>query len=122
MLRDYDIQTYNDMETMLIEHGECCLIGIPGVGKTRISMHFIETYNLNALVITPRSAINDNWNFWGKTLSKGSISTITMHTFHTSYKLFASGFDIYVIDECHCLGAKEWSKTYARFKELINEK
>ena len=120
MLRDYDIVTYEQLEVMLYKHGECCLIGIPGVGKTRISMHFAEKHNLNTLVITPRTEINNRWQYWDSKTDRGSISTITIQNFYKSYAMFVDGIDLYIFDECHCLGAKEWGKSYYKFKELID--
>ena len=121
MLREHDIPTYHQLETMLMEHGECCLIGIPGVGKTRISTHFIENYNLNALVISPRTEINNRWQYWGSKLNKGSISTVTMQNFYNAYIMFTNGFNLYIFDECHCLGAEKWNKSYFKFKALISD-
>ena len=120
MIREYDIPTYNQLEAMLMEYGECCLIGIPGVGKTRISMHFAEKHNLNALVITPRTEINNRWQYWGSKTDNGSISTITIQNFYTAYSMFVDGIDLYIFDECHCLGAKKWGKSYDKFKDLID--
>ena len=122
MLRDYDIQTYNDMETMLIEYGECCLVGHTGIGKTRISMEFVFKYNLNTLVVSDRIYINNNWKSWANKSDISAISAITTQYFAKNYKLFITGFDCYIFDEAHHLGAKKWGKSYREFKKLISDK
>ena len=121
MLRDYDIQTYNDMETMLIEHGECCLVGHTGIGKTRISMEFVERYNLNTLVISNRHSINKSWEKTAAENGVVTISTVTMQTFVKAYKMFVDGFDCYIFDEAHHLGANTWFTAYKKFKQIISE-
>ena len=117
MLRDYDIQTYNDMETMLIEYGECCLIADTGIGKSRISSHFVETYKLNALVISHRNSINSEWESW----KSPYISTTTTQNFYRHYEEFTTGFDINIFDECQYIGAAKWGKAYNAFRLLISE-
>lgn len=121
MLREYDMSTYYDLETMLINYGECCLVGTTGVGKTRISMGFVKNYNLNTLVISDRNSINRSWEKHAKESGVFTISTITMQTFHKEYKLFTTGFDMYIFDEAHHLGGNEWYKTYMKFKKLISD-
>ena len=120
MLREHDIPTYHQLETMLMEHGECCLVGVPGVGKTRISNHFIEAYNLNVLVISPRNEINKSWRYWSKVSELGSISTITIHQFYKNFTHYTTGYNLYIFDECHCLGAKKWGNIYYKFREIIS--
>ena len=121
MLRDYDMPTYYELETMLIEHGECCLVGTTGVGKTRISMGFVKNYNLNTLVISDRKSINRSWEKQANESGVYTISTITMQNFHKAYKMFINGFDLYIFDEAHHLGGNEWFTTYKKFKKLISE-
>lgn len=121
MLKPHDIATYEQLCDMIIKYGECCLIGIPGVGKTRISNHFVEEYNLNALVISPRNEINNSWQYWNTVSERGSISTITIHQFYKNFNLYTTGFDLYIFDECHCLGAEKWGKSYSKFKKLISD-
>ena len=121
MLRDYDIQTYNDMETMLIEYGECCLVGHTGIGKTRISMEFVERYNLSTLVISNRLSINKSWEKTAAENGVVTISTVTMQTFVKAYKMFVDGFDCYIFDEAHHLGANTWFTAYKKFRQIISE-
>ena len=121
MLRDYDIPTYEQLEAMLIEHGECCLVGTTGVGKTRISMGFVKNYNLNTLVISDRNSINHSWEKHAEESGVYTISTVTMQNFHKAYKMFVSGFDCYIFDEAHHLGGNSWYTTYKKFKKLISE-
>lgn len=121
MLRDYDIQTYNDMETMLIEYGECCLVGHTGIGKTRISMEFVERYNLNTLVISNRLSINKSWEKTAAENGVVTISTVTIQTFVKAYKMFVDGFDCYIFDEAHHLGANTWFTAYKKFRQIISE-
>ena len=121
MLRDYDIQTYNDMETMLIEYGECCLVGHTGIGKTRISIEFVERYNLNTLVISNRLSINKSWEKTAAENGVVTISTVTIQTFVKAYKMFVDGFDCYIFDEAHHLGANTWFTAYKKFRQIISE-
>ena len=95
MLKPHDIATYNQLETALIEHGECCLIADTGIGKSRISSHFVETYGLNALVISHRNSINSEWESWNSPY----ISTTTIQNFYMHYEDFTTGFDIYIFDD-----------------------
>ena len=121
ILRDYDIPTYYELETMLLEYGECCLVGTTGVGKTRISMGFVKNYNLNTLVISDRNAINKSWEKHAEESGVFTISTVTMQNFHKAYKMLINGFDLYIFDEAHHLGGNEWFTTYKKFKKLISE-
>ena len=117
MLKPHDIETYNQLETMLIEYGECCLIADTGIGKSRISSHFVETYKLNALVISHRNSINSEWESW----KSPYISTTTTQNFYRHYEEFTTGFDIYIFDECQYIGAAKWGKAYNAFRLLISE-
>ena len=121
ILRDYDIPTYYELETMLLEHGECCLVGTTGVGKTRISMGFVKNYKLNTLVISDRNAINKSWEKHAEESGVFTISTVTMQSFHKAYKMLINGFDLYIFDEAHHLGGNEWYNTYMKFKQLISK-
>ena len=117
MLKPHEIETYRQLETMLKTHRQCCLIADTGVGKSRISSHFIEDYKLNALIISHRASINDEWKSWGSPY----ISTITTQYFYMHYEEFTTGFDIYIFDECQYLGAPKWGQAYDKFKLLIPE-
>ena len=121
MLREYDMPTYYELETMLIEHGECCLVGTTGVGKTRISMGFVKNYNLNTLVISDRKSIIRSWEKHANESDVYTISTITMQNFHKAYKMFIKGFDLYIFDEAHHLGGDKWFTSYKKFKKLISD-
>ena len=117
MLKPHEIETYRQLEAMLKTHRQCCLIAGTGVGKSRISSHFVEMYKLNALVISHRTSINDEWKSWGSPY----ISTITTQYFYMHYEEFTTGFDIYIFDECQYLGAPKWGEAYDKFKLLIPE-
>ena len=117
MLKPHEIETYRQLETMLKTHRQCCLIAGTGVGKSRISSHFVEAYELNALIISHRTSINDEWKSWGSPY----ISTITTQYFYMHYEEFTTGFDIYIFDECQYLGAPKWGEAYDKFKLLIPE-
>ena len=117
MLKPHEIETYRQLETMLKTHRQCCLIAGTGIGKSRISSHFVETYELNALIISHRTSINDEWKSWGSPY----ISTITTQYFYMHYEEFTTGFDIYIFDECQYLGAPKWGEAYDKFKLLIPE-
>ena len=117
MLKPHEIETYRQLETMLKTHRQCCLIAGTGVGKSRISSHFVETYKLNALIISHRTSINDEWKSWGSPY----ITTITTQYFYMHYEEFTTGFDIYIFDECQYLGAPKWGEAYDKFKLLIPE-
>ena len=117
MLKPHEIETYKQLETMLKTHRQCCLIAGTGVGKSRISSHLVEMYKLNALIISHRTSINDEWKSWGSPY----ISTITTQYFYKHYEEFTTGFDIYIFDECQYLGAPKWGEAYDKFKLLIPE-
>ena len=117
MLKPHEIETYRRLEAILREYGECCLIADTGIGKSRISSHFVEAYKLNALIISHRKSINSEWESWNSPY----ISTTTTQNFYKHYEDFTTGFDIYIFDECQYIGAPKWGKAYNAFKLLISE-
>ena len=117
MIKPHEIETYRQLEAMLKTHRKCCLIADTGVGKSRLSSHFIETHKLNALIISHRTSINDEWKSWGSPY----ITAITTQYFYMHYEEFTTGFDIYIFDECQYIGAPKWGEAYNVFISLIPE-
>ena len=111
MLFEHNINVFNDLEETLKHNNCCCVIMGTGVGKTYVTLEYLQKYNLKPLVVAPRISILDSWE-------KHGYDTITYQKLSHIYKdIDFSTYDIIVCDEVHHIGAPTWGKP---IKHLID--
>ena len=119
MLMEHNKETYEQFKAMLLEHKECCLVAATGAGKTYITLQLIKDLSLKALIISPKISICNDWK---KTSNKYGIDNINFTTYCMFYKNFNSinGYDIYIFDEAHHMGAPIWGNAINAFRSKMN--
>ena len=121
MLKEHNQEAYEAIKKMLKAYKECCIVAATGIGKSNIITELLKELGLNALIIVPSLSINNNWNDLYDKYNTEYFSVITYQYFKLHYKNLY-GFDAYIFDEAHHMGAKEWGKAIKDFKsELIDE-
>ena len=121
MLKEHNQEAYEAVKKMLKAHKECCIVAATGIGKSNIITELLRDLNLNAMIIVPNKSLEDEWNKIYEKYDTEYFSIITYHYFNLHYKDLY-GFDAYIFDEAHHMGAKEWGKAIKEFKsEMIDE-
>ena len=111
MLFEHNINVFNDLEETLKHNNCCCVIMGTGVGKTYVTLEYLQKYNLKPLVVAPRISILNSWEKHGyDTITYQKLSNI-------SKDIDFSTYDIIVCDEVHHIGAPTWGKP---IKHLID--
>ena len=120
MLLPHNKEAYEATKDMLLEHRECCLVAATGIGKSNVATELIQEFGLNALIISPRSSIRDNWSDMpDKYGFPPTISAVTYQYFARHYKSLY-GFDAYIFDEAHHTGSPIWGRIIRRFKKGLD--
>lgn len=119
MLMEHNKETYEQFKAMLLERKECCLVAATGAGKTYITLQLIKDLNLKALIVCPKVSICNEWN---KTSCKYNIHNVNFTTYHMFYKHYSEidGYDIYIFDEAHHMGAPVWGRSIEIFRSRLN--
>lgn len=111
MLYEHNIPVYEQFAGMLDEFNEVFLITATGTGKSYVTLEYITTHNLKALIVTPRTVLNREW----RNLYK-DVDTITYQSFCKCYEDFYEGYDMIVFDEAHHIGSPVWGGVARAYK------
>jgi superfamily II DNA or RNA helicase len=126
-LRDYQIQAYKDIRTQFNENTGALLCLAPGRGKTAVCIYTIVQMKLKTLILVNRlaliSQIRDEIKKFtsgieigivqGKTYSIGDVTICSIQTLLNKETFFENDlhkFGLLVIDECHNIATKKYSK------------
>lgn len=115
MLLNHNIGVYEEMVATLNKSNCCCVVMGTGVGKTYVATEYLDNNNFKALVVSPRTSINEAWQRHTK-----RVETVTYQKLANIYKeLDFSKYDVVICDEVHHIGAPTWGKP---IKHIIDNK
>lgn len=115
MLFEHNKEVFENMESLLLKKGSCCVVMGTGVGKTYVASEFLDKYHYRALVVSPRNSINESWK-----KHSPRVETITYQKLANVFEnIDFSKFNIVICDEVHHIGAPKWGKA---IKHLIDNK
>ena len=121
MLKEHNQEAYEAIKKMLKAYKECCIVAATGIGKSNIITELLRDLQLNAMIIVPNKSLENEWNKIYEKYNTEYFSIVTYQYFKLHYKDLY-GFDAYIFDEAHHMGAKEWGKAIKNFKSgLIDE-
>lgn len=107
MLYEHNQQPYNNIVNTIKENNCACLIMGTGVGKSYITLEYLEQHNYTALIVSPRNSINNSW----EKLCGNRVDTITYQKLANIYKTIDfSKYDLVICDEVHHIGAVKWGE------------
>ena len=115
MLLNHNVNVYEEMVSTLNKSNCCCVVMGTGVGKTYVATEYLDNNNFKALVVSPRTSINEAWQSHTK-----RVETVTYQKLVNIYKdLDFSKYDVLICDEVHHIGAPTWGKP---IKHIIDNK
>lgn len=116
MLYEHNKIVYQKLiETLSVDNCACIVMGT-GVGKSYVALEYITQHNCTALIVSPRTSINDSW----KKLCGDKCDVITYQKLANIYKeIDYSFYDVIICDEVHHIGAPKWGES---IKFLIESK
>lgn len=114
MLLEHNKPVYNELINVLSKDNCACIVMGTGVGKSYVTLEYLNNNKLTALIVSPRNSINESW----KKLCGKKIDTITYQKLANIYKTIDYSFyDVIICDEVHHIGAPKWG---GPIKFLIN--
>lgn len=111
MLYEHNIPVYEQFAKMLDEFNEAFLITATGTGKSYVTLEYVTTHKLKALIVSPLTVVNREW----RNLCK-DVDTITYQSFCKCYEDFYEGYDMIVFDEAHHIGSPVWGGAARAYK------
>ena len=115
MLYEHNINVFNELEQILNNESCCCVVMGTGVGKTYVASEYLDIKKYKALIVSPRSSINNSWKEHRK-----DVDTITYQKLAKVYKdIDFSKYGVVICDEVHHIGAPTWG---VPIKYLIDNK
>ena len=109
ILLDHNIQTYQDLETILSKSNKAMVVAATGAGKTSVALKYLEDHSLHGLVVCPQVSICRQWD-----AASDRVGTMTYQAFCNRPDV--SNYDCYIFDEAHHTGASKWG---AAVKDLM---
>ena len=73
MLLEHNKPVYNELINVLSKDNCACVVMGTGVGKSYVTLEYLNNNKLTALIVSPRNSINESW----KKLCGKKIDTIT---------------------------------------------
>mgnify|MGYP002528351052 CR=1 FL=1 len=105
MLLEHNIPVYKQLINVLSNDNCACVVMGTGVGKSYVALEYLTQNKLTALVVSPRTSINESW----EKLCGKKVDTITYQKLANIYKsVDYSFYDVIICDEVHHIGAPKW--------------
>jgi len=121
-LLDHNEQTLKEVEQFTQNKQNCCVVNPCGSGKTSIMAKFIEDHpNSKFVIFTKQRNAEQYYRDTNKI-----FENVTIHTYMKMLKNYRLGniqtydADYYLVDECHYIGAQEWSKAFSGLVDTFN--
>lgn len=103
-LLNHNKELYEQMESMLSEHGKACIILGTGLGKTTTALQYLHDHQIRGLVICPQNNIKKVWD-------DQMVDTITYTSFLLNHdKIEYYKYGLIIVDEAHHMGAEKWGQ------------
>ena len=107
MLLVHNIPVYKQLIDVLSSDNCACVVMGTGVGKSYVALEYLTQNKLTALVVSPRTSINESW----EKLCGKKVDTITYQKLANIYKsVDYSFYDVIICDEVHHIGAPKWGE------------
>lgn len=107
MLLEHNIPVYKQLIDVLSNNNCACVVMGTGVGKSYVALEYLTQNKLTALVVSPRTSINESW----EKLCGKKVDTITYQKLANIYKsVDYSFYDVIICDEVHHIGAPKWGE------------
>ena len=107
MLLEHNIPVYKQLINVLSNDNCACVVMGTGVGKSYVALEYLTQNKLTALVVSPRTSINESW----EKLCGKKVDTITYQKLANIYKsVDYSFYDVIICDEVHHIGAPKWGE------------
>ena len=107
MLLKHNVPVYKQLINVLSNDNCACVVMGTGVGKSYVALEYLIQNKLTALVVSPRTSINESW----EKLCGSKVDTITYQKLANIYKsVDYSFYDVVICDEVHHIGAPKWGE------------
>ena len=119
MLLEHNKPVYKRLKETLTNIKDTVIVTATGTGKSYLMDEYIDEFDMKALIICPTIGMGEDWY-----KLSDRVSCITYHRFHKhvdEYIKNVNEYDIYIFDEAHRTGAKEWGKSINKFKDKCNK-